>query len=396
MMSSIAVERNKAIAARPVRWIRTVSVPAFMSLLRQARRDALQRGNVLSVILWNQDPRDPDVPSESDSVNTVADRLAVSGTSLFGPIQTEHQGTWAVAVEHAPTASLDQITTMLGVRRDVAPCCVASCPSSWYCEHNPPRARTAEFAIVPHGARYLSWLVETATRSEAWVHSLVGPWHSGASEIPVLPLEPVFHVRSPRWKRISDIVLSLLLLAALAPLFLAISLWIKLTSCGPVFFRQSRYGVLGTAFQIYKFRTMHPTVDGNDHAAHLRSAIRSGGALSKIDHSRQLIPGGRLLRSLAIDELPQLFNVLRGEMSLVGPRPDVLPLGEYKSWHLGRFDVLPGLTGLWQVSGKNRTTFAEMIDLDLGYIRQQSFLFDAWIAAKTVPSLINQACQGTD
>jgi lipopolysaccharide/colanic/teichoic acid biosynthesis glycosyltransferase len=112
------------------------------------------------------------------------------------------------------------------------------------------------------------------------------------------------------------------------------------------------------------------------------------GQLKKLDTSTELIPLGKWLRCTALDELPQLFNVLKGEMSLVGPRPDVLPIEDYQDWQQVRFDVLPGLTGLWQVSGKNQTTFNEMNELDALYIEKRSFWLDLKIVFWTVPAIL--------
>ncbi len=117
----------------------------------------------------------------------------------------------------------------------------------------------------------------------------------------------------------------------------------------------------------------------------------SNGTLKKLENKNHYIRGGRFWRATGWDEIPQLINVLRGEMSLVGPRPDVLPLEAYQPWQLRRFDVVPGITGLWQVNGKNRTTFDEMIQLDLDYIQQRSFWLDVRILAKTVPTVLRRA-----
>jgi lipopolysaccharide/colanic/teichoic acid biosynthesis glycosyltransferase len=116
--------------------------------------------------------------------------------------------------------------------------------------------------------------------------------------------------------------------------------------------------------------------------------MENGKPLEKRDLSSCIIPGGAVLRRFGIDELPQLFNVLRGEMSLVGPRPDVLPLGNYQEWQRRRFDVEPGITGLWQVSGKNLTTFTKMICLDITYVRQRSIGLDVSILLRTIVAVL--------
>lgn len=197
----------------------------------------------------------------------------------------------------------------------------------------------------------------------------------------------------PTWKRIIDVVVSLFLLVALSPLFALIAIFILVVSPGPVFFRQQRLGYMGQLFQCWKFRTMRVGVDSAVHHSYLTTLIHSDTPMTKLDSRSdpRIIPLGHLLRQTALDELPQLFNVLGGDMSLIGPRP-CLPYEaqEYSLWHAGRFATLPGLTGLWQVSGKNRTTFKEMIRFDLAYIRNMSPAMDAVILLKTVPAIIAQ------
>ena len=166
---------------------------------------------------------------------------------------------------------------------------------------------------------------------------------------------------------------------------------IKARSKGPVLFKQERVGFLGKRFILYKFRTMIQGADTTAHEKHVGNLIAANGPMTKLDArgDARLIPVGRLLRAAGLDELPQLINVLRGEMSLVGPRP-CLP-SEYAMflpWQRERFQTLPGLTGLWQVSGKNRTTFNEMIDFDIQYVRKQSLWVDLKILLKTIPTLM--------
>jgi lipopolysaccharide/colanic/teichoic acid biosynthesis glycosyltransferase len=194
----------------------------------------------------------------------------------------------------------------------------------------------------------------------------------------------------PLWKRAIDILGASLGLVLGCPLFLLVAVLIKFTAPGPVFFRQRRLGLGARPFRIWKFRTMHVEADISLHERYVKDLIHSERPLEKLDSHYRLIPLGKWLRALAIDELPQCINVLVGEMSLVGPRPDVLPLEEYEPWQRARFDVMPGMTGLWQVSGKNDATFAEMVQLDLTYARQRSLWLDLKILLKTVPALVRQ------
>ena len=178
---------------------------------------------------------------------------------------------------------------------------------------------------------------------------------------------------------------------------IVVTLWIKVASPGPIFYRQVRVGYRGRHFTILKFRSMVANVETHSHEQHLVRLMNADCPMRKLDSSGdpRLIPGGRILRALGLDELPQIVNVIRGEMSLVGPRPCTPHEFEhYKPWQRQRVNAPPGLTGLWQVSGKNRTTFNEMIKLDLLYRRKMSPWMDLVIILKTVPALLVQAADG--
>ncbi|MBM4314153.1 MAG: sugar transferase [Deltaproteobacteria bacterium] len=180
----------------------------------------------------------------------------------------------------------------------------------------------------------------------------------------------------------------------LFPLFLFAVILIKLVSPGPILFRQERIGYMGRAFTLFKFRTMEVSSDNSTHVQYMRKLIVKDSEslpMKKLENSPSIIPYGRLLRASCIDELPQLFNVLRGEMSMVGPRP-CLPYeaDEYQRWHARRFDSVPGMTGLWQVKGKNRTTFKEMIRLDINYTQNLSLWLDLKIILLTPVAIIRQ------
>src|SRR5206468_1880782 len=197
----------------------------------------------------------------------------------------------------------------------------------------------------------------------------------------------------PIWKRGLDIACILLALPALGLLFSLIALWIKLSSRGPVLFRQERVGLGGRTFVCLKFRSMKVGADAQLHRDYLKQLLHSETPMTKMDVNGdpRLIPLGALLRSTGLDELPQVLNVLRGDMSLVGPKPCIpYEAEDYLSWQKERFKTLPGLTGLWQVSGKNQTTFNDMINLDIKYIRNKSLWLDIKIILKTIPALISQ------
>lgn len=204
---------------------------------------------------------------------------------------------------------------------------------------------------------------------------------------------PDLLVQMPPWKRTMDVACSLAVLPVLALLTLATTILMKLTSPGPVYFRQERVGYRGRRFMCYKIRTMHVGADSRLHQTHCDYLIQSNAPMMKMDArgDSRLIPGAWLIRAAGLDELPQIINVLRGEMSLIGPRP-CLPYEyeKYLPWQRERFDAVPGLTGLWQVSGKNRTTFEEMMRLDIEYARNVSWWLDLRIFFMTVPALLVQ------
>ena len=197
----------------------------------------------------------------------------------------------------------------------------------------------------------------------------------------------------PSWKTILDLTCILLSIPLWLPVVLLLALWIKLASPGPVFFRQERVGHRGKRFMILKFRTMKVNVETRTHERHLEQLINADVPMTKLDAAGdpRIIPGGRFLRATGLDELPQLFNVLRGEMSLVGPRPCTPhEFKSYQVWQRERVNARPGLTGFWQVNGKNRTTFTEMIKLDIFYTKNMSLWLDLTIMLKTLPALMTQ------
>jgi lipopolysaccharide/colanic/teichoic acid biosynthesis glycosyltransferase len=201
----------------------------------------------------------------------------------------------------------------------------------------------------------------------------------------------------PLWKRGLDVAVILALLPAIGIIGAIVALIIKCGSKGPVLFRQSRMGLRGKEFTLYKFRTMKHKGDTEVHQKHFTNLIQSQEPMVKLDAQRdpRLVPLGAILRSTGLDELPQLINVLKGEMSVVGPRPCLAYEAEkYESWHRRRFNAVPGLTGLWQVSGKNRTTFNQMCQLDIDYSERMSLWLDLKIIFKTLPALWIQ-CQET-
>jgi lipopolysaccharide/colanic/teichoic acid biosynthesis glycosyltransferase len=201
------------------------------------------------------------------------------------------------------------------------------------------------------------------------------------------------HMAIPAWKRALDVIAILLALPCVLPVAVVIALVIRATSAGPILFQQERVGCRGRRFMCLKFRTMFCGAETATHQGHLKNLMDADVPMVKMDArgDARIIPFGKILRSAGLDELPQLINVLKGEMSLVGPRP-CLPYEaeQYLPWQQERFNAAPGLTGLWQVSGKNRTTFTKMIQLDIEYSRRKNLWLDLVIIFKTVPALLVQ------
>lgn len=200
----------------------------------------------------------------------------------------------------------------------------------------------------------------------------------------------------PRWKRVLDLTCIAVSIPIWLPLMLLIMLWVKLVSPGPVFYRQERLGHRQRRFMLFKFRTMHINAETQSHEHHFERLMQSDSPMTKLDAAGdpRIIRLGRILRAAGLDELPQLFNVLGGEMSLIGPRPCTLrEFARYQTCHHERFDAPPGMTGLWQTNGKNKTTFNQMIGLDIRYAREMSLRLDLLILAKTVPAVITQVAE---
>jgi lipopolysaccharide/colanic/teichoic acid biosynthesis glycosyltransferase len=229
---------------------------------------------------------------------------------------------------------------------------------------------------------------------------------AGSNRWPVDPIlypdlepGPAPAVRYDVLKRVLDATVSVTLLIVLSPLLLLIAALVKLGSHGPVLFRQVRVGRMAEPFTMVKFRTMHTGADHKVHQDYVTAFIKANDQVNdsvkngvfKLTNDRRVTQVGRLLRKTSLDELPQLWNVLRGDMSLVGPRPPLLyELEQYEPWHRCRvLEARPGITGLWQVTGRSRTTFDEMVRLDLRYARTRSFWTDIKILLATPAAVLS-------
>ena len=204
-------------------------------------------------------------------------------------------------------------------------------------------------------------------------------------------------------KRAIDLLVSSLGLALLSPLFLAIAVAVKLTSKGPVLFKQQRVGQYGKLFTVLKFRSMYANNDVSVHKEYVTKLIadqaernggtEAGGGVYKLTNDRRITPVGNFLRRTSLDELPQIINVFLGEMSLVGPRPPIpYELSAYQTWHRRRIlEAKPGITGLWQVTGRSLVKFDDMVRLDLRYANTWSLWLDLWILLRTPMAVIRGA-----
>lgn len=191
----------------------------------------------------------------------------------------------------------------------------------------------------------------------------------------------------PRWKRAIDVLGALIGLVVFLPAMAFAAIGILLTSRGPVIFKQKRSGLGGKPFVIYKFRTMVP--DAEAHKQELRPLSEQDGPAFKMEKDPRLTRFGSFLRKTSLDELPQLWNVVKGDMSLVGPRP--LPCDETDAslaWHRRRLDITPGLTCIWQVKGRSRVTFDEWVRMDVAYMRRRTLLHDLWLLLITIPAVL--------
>ncbi len=188
-------------------------------------------------------------------------------------------------------------------------------------------------------------------------------------------------------KRLFDLAVGLLVFVFVIPIVPLIALMIKLDSPGPVFYRQDRIGRGGRPFRFYKFRSMYRESDR--HRAELESRNEQQGPIFKIKADPRITPVGQFLRRSSVDEIPQIINVLRGEMSIVGPRPPLpVEVARYQPWHRRRLDVKPGITCLWQIAGRSQIGFDEWMRLDIEYLRTRSLRTDLAIFVKTLPAVM--------
>ena len=349
-------------------------------------------------------------------VTTVVGRLMLRGVLArarlrYGGIRRVlvwGTGERAVALAQGMRASLGyELVALLGEADHAEACAAAGLPfleipetlDALFGEHRVDTLVLAESSVSD--GRILS-TVEACLRNQVtW--NMVPTLHElliDHARVELVDGIPVVGMRRSRivgfnwmFKRLFDLIASALILLLLSPLMMGVALAIRLSSPGPVFYTQQRVGYRGDEFPFFKFRSMHVNNDDQIHRDYTKQWITQNEAHStegedvvhKIVDDPRIFRVGKFIRRFSIDELPQLFNVLRGEMSLIGPRP-ALPyeVEVYSEWHRRRFEAPPGITGLWQVSGRNRLSFEEMIELDIEYLENWSMFRDVGILLRTV------------
>ena len=307
---------------------------------------------------------------------------------LAGPLETEPPSTWQAVVDVLVASKSD--TDVIGwfERNQSIGLLLSDVPSE---------ESTFTGELIDRVQQELSHRLATpaADRVSIRLHTYLGPNMAEGYGL----WRDERHRGYDALKRVLDVVLSLILLAVLSPLFAVIAALLKLTSPGSVFFRQERVGQMMKPFRMLKFRTMQVNADHTIHYQFVSSLIKgeggtgagANGGVFKIPNDPRVTAIGRVLRRTSIDELPQLWNVLRGEMSLVGPRPPLpYEVDQYKWWHRRRvLEAKPGMTGFWQVAGRSRTSFDEMVRLDLRYARSTSAWTDIKILMATPRAVIS-------
>jgi len=374
------------------------SVEQFRAAIERERARADRNGHEFSVVLLSTDNPEPDSAQLKYLAQVLAKRIRLIDEA--GWFDDKHIGVVLPYTSATGAARLaDDICEAAAKRVTSLKCNIYTYPSNWFSNGKGNSAQLYFSDILPEWNTTKSpRLSNCIIQNDGIKNVLAGEEQPDdtTSNCTVLSKvhDPIFVWLLPTWKRSLDIVGVLFGLVVLSPLMLLVAIIIKIVSPGPVLFKHPRVGYMGRTFDMWKFRTMKINADRSNHRQHVTKLINGQGLeipMTKLDHDPQIIPLGRTLRKTCLDELPQLVNVLRGEMSLVGPRPPIPYETEvYLHWHNGRLHILPGMTGLWQVSGKNRLTFKQMVRLDIQYARQQSLWLDIKILLKTPFAIATQ------
>jgi lipopolysaccharide/colanic/teichoic acid biosynthesis glycosyltransferase len=404
-----------AVAARLRQWMKgcldpdrclpgIYSIEQFHVALAREQARAERNGHQITLTLLPANNHNGDAHKTSRLLQALRGRLRIMDEAgWFNPSRigvlmpyTSCRGAWYL---------IEDLCELMDGQLDASDCRVYTYPYDWIDTNGGFRERDAEDAcaakrIARPNQRNVPALCDV--RPHDHENAIRAAPDRTAPLTCVYPLMATPRSEPSACERALDIACALVGLTVLAPVFLAAALLIKLVSPGPVFFRQVRIGQGGRPFLLWKFRTMATDADTSIHQNHVTRLIKGTGSngetapqpMAKLDHDPRVIPLGSVLRGACIDELPQLINVLRGEMSLVGPRPPIpYEVRDYLLWQRRRLDAIPGLTGLWQVSGKNRLTFDEMARLDIQYSRRRSVWMNIKIMLRT-PRVILQEIAG--
>jgi len=379
------------------------SVGQLRAIIERERARADRNGHQFSVVLLSSDNPEPDNAQLKYVAQVFAKRIRL--TDEAGWFDYKRLG---VVLPYTSAASArrlaDDICEAIATRISSPKYNIYTYPSNWF-SNGKGRSGQLHFADLFPGwsTKRPPWLSKFTTQNDGGKIKLEieeSPENTTSNCQALSNVhDPIFVWPLPAWKRGLDIVGALFGLVVLSPFLLLIALIIKIVSPGPVLFKQPRVGYMGRTFKMWKFRTMNIDADPSNHKQYVAKLINGAAQndrssetpMMKLDHDPQIIPFGKIFRKTCIDELPQLVNVLRGEMSLVGPRPPLTyEVEEYLQWNYARFDAVPGMTGLWQVSGKNRLTFFEMMQLDIRYSKSMSLWLDIKILLKTPLAIVSQ------
>lgn len=381
-------------------------VKQFRSILEHERVRSIRSGQVLSLVVF--DAGKPHAKTGENKNGLLVQALAgrIRSTDEIGWLDKQHIGAILpyTSAEGAWKLASDVCRSMAC---EVSPpdCAVYTFPSNWFSDNDGqsiPNDSQEAFSEKRTVSQSVSASVKNADRIENAGFTVQSSALDKRAQNHISSKDgppSIFHSPLPAWKRAMDITGAALGLFVLSPIMILVIVVIKTISPGPVFFKHPRVGYMGKIFTMWKFRTMKAGADTTVHQQYLSELINgaahndknSARPMTKLDKDPQISPFGKILRQTYLDELPQLINVLRGEMTLVGPRPPIpYEVKEYLCWHKGRIDVVPGMTGLWQVSGKNRLTFNEMVRLDIRYWREKSFWLDLKILLRTPVVILSQ------
>jgi len=372
----------------------------FGAAIRLEQNRADRAGYQFSLILFDTE----NLQAHNGSVQYLAYALAarIRSTDEIGWFDKQHIGAMLPYTSAAGAQTLaGNIRQAIAAKTSPPEYTIYTYPFKWFSNGNGHLSQLHFSDLSPEWKTTISRDISTAKHADGG-SNILGTQIASADTtlsggILAQAIEPFFLNQLPLWKRAMDVVGALFGLVVLSPILLLVALIIKIVSPGPVFFKQQRIGKGGKTFTMLKFRTMQFDTDTSIHKNHVKQLINganngnSKSPMIKLENHPQIILFGKILRKMCIDELPQLINVLLGEMSMVGPRPPLTyEVEEYLQWNYARFDAVPGMTGLWQVSGKNRLTFTKMMQLDIRYSRKMSLWLDIKILLKTPLAIISQ------